>query len=120
MWRDRAVDCIGVCTLRPTDMDVRIAQVELGVDVRLSAATHRHALVRPHNIFQVHIDKVVERVNVLLDQALDLEERGEERPLVLDLLNGVREAFALALGTLDHTLHAPKSWWSAANTRDGN
>ncbi len=39
--------------------------------------------VRLDDLFQVHIDKVVERVDVLLDQTLNLQERWQQFPLVL-------------------------------------
>lgn len=35
----------------------------------------------------VDVDKIVERVEVLFDQALDLEEGGEEFPFILDHLD---------------------------------
>ena len=47
------------------------------VDIRFDT------LVGLDDVFQVDVDKVVERIDMLLDQTLDLQERWQQLPLVL-------------------------------------
>lgn len=50
-------------------------------DVRIDFAMY--CRVGSDNVLEIGIDKVVERVSMLLDQAFDLEEGGQEIPFVL-------------------------------------
>jgi hypothetical protein len=43
----------------------------MGVDIRLDT------FVGPDNLFQIHVDEVVERVDMLLDETLDFQEGWE-------------------------------------------
>ena len=43
----------------------------------------RYSLIRLHNVFDLCLDEIVERVDVLLHQTLDLEKSREQIPFVL-------------------------------------
>lgn len=75
--RDALVDGVLVGSFGRADADVEVFEVEVGVDVRGDAG------VRAEDRLEVDVDKVVERVDVLLDESLDGEEGGEEVPFVL-------------------------------------
>ena len=49
--------------------------------------------IQGDDLLDVRFDKVVERVEVLLDQAADLEEGRDQTPLVLGRVDGIREPF---------------------------
>lgn len=55
---------------------------------------------------QVDVDKVIERVNVLLHQSLHLEKRREKHPFVFDCLYGIAKPLARGFGFGNDTLHA--------------
>lgn len=77
MGRDLARRRVVVGPLGGADADVGVLEVEVGVDVG------RDARVGAQDGLQVDVDKVVERVDVLLDEAFDGEEGRQEVPLVL-------------------------------------
>ena len=58
-------------------MNVGVFQPESRVDIR------GHFVIGFQNVFDVYVNKVVERVDVLLDETLDLEKRGQQQPFVL-------------------------------------
>jgi hypothetical protein len=54
-----------------------LLEVEMRIDIGFDT------LVRSDDLFQVDVDKVVERVDMLLDQTLDLQECRQQLPFVL-------------------------------------
>ena len=63
--------------IRHPDAHVQVLQIEARIGIAL------HLVVRPDNVLDVHIDEVVERIDVLLNQTLDLQERRNQLPFVL-------------------------------------
>lgn len=68
---------LGLVAVGEADLDVHELDPEARVDVG------RDLVVGLDDVLDVGVDKVVEGVDVLLDEALDLEEGGEEEPFVL-------------------------------------
>jgi hypothetical protein len=75
--RDGLVDRVRVRAVGEADADVGVLEPEARVDVR------GHLVVRAEDVLDVDVDKVVERVDVLLHEPLDLEERRQKQPFVL-------------------------------------
>ena len=80
LLRRDLLDDVLLLVARLPDVDVEVLEVEV------RDAVDRHALValRAHDLLYLVVDEVVERVDVLLDEAADLEERRQELVLVLD------------------------------------
>lgn len=74
---DGLVDGIEVGAVGEGDVDVGVLEPEAGVDVG------GDLVVGLDDVLDVDVDEMVERVDVLLDEALDLEKGGEEEPFVL-------------------------------------
>ena len=68
---------LGLVAVGEADLDVHELDPEARVDVG------GDLVVGLDDVLDVGVDEVVEGVNVLLDEALDLEESGEEEPFVL-------------------------------------
>ena len=75
---DTEIDSVLVCSFGCSNSDVEILEVEVRVDVRSDSS------VRFQNGLQVDFDKVVERIDVLLDQSFDGQESREKIPFVLE------------------------------------
>jgi hypothetical protein len=75
--RDAPVDRVGVGAGGDADLDIGVSQPEARVDVR------GDFFVGFDDVFDVVVDKVVEGVDVLFDEAFDFEEGGQEEPFVL-------------------------------------
>jgi len=71
MWCNAFVDRVCVRTIRKTDMDVGIFQPESGVYVR------RDLAICLQDVLDVHIDKIIEGVDVLFDKTLDFKKGRE-------------------------------------------
>lgn len=67
----------------------------------LPCIKENHLGVGAHNLLDFSLDEVVERVNVLLDEALDLEESGQQLPL---LLQGRTSTRLISACGLEHLL----------------
>jgi hypothetical protein len=72
MRRNALVDRICVRTIRESDVDVSILQPEAGIYVRCDL------VICFQNVFDVHIDKIVEGVDVLFDKTLDFQKGWEQ------------------------------------------
>ena len=72
------------------DRNIEVLQVEGGVCIA------PHHLVGPHDLLDLHVDEVVERIDVLLDETLHLQKGREELPLVPDGVDGFGEVFAVS------------------------
>jgi hypothetical protein len=71
MWRNTLVDRVCVCAIRKSDMNVGILQPETGIYVR------RDLVICLQDVLDVHIDKVIKRVDMLLDKTLDFKKGWE-------------------------------------------
>ena len=61
--------------------------------------------IRTDDALQLVLDEEVERVNMLFDQALDLQESREQVPLVFLSIDGVGEVFAV-VERLEHSIES--------------
>ena len=77
MRSDRFVDGIWVRAVGETDVNIGVLEPETRVYIRGDFA------VCFYDILDVYVNKVVERVDVLLDETLDLKKRGQQQPFVL-------------------------------------
>ena len=75
---DLSRDVEGLLDVGHPHRDVEVLEVERRVCVA------RDHLVRPHDFFHVHVDEVVEGVDVLFNQAFHLQEGRNELPFLLD------------------------------------
>ena len=92
LLRGDVLDDVVLLHARFADVDVRVLEVEVRVGVA------RDLLVRlgSDDLPDLLVDEVIERVDVLPDQAADLEERGEELVLILQRLHRRRERRGVA------------------------
>ena len=72
--------------------DIGVFEEELGVEVAANEA------IGFDNLLEVDVNKMVVRVHVLLDQTLDLQEGGQQVPLVAGGIDGLVEALAVVEG----------------------
>lgn len=77
MGGDALIDGVEIGTVWETDVDVCVLEPESGIDVRSDL------VVGLDNVLDVGIDKVVERVDVLFDEAFYFEESRQQEPFVL-------------------------------------
>ena len=77
------------------DVDVGELDVEVVVDIAVDDGA------RLHDLPELDLDKIIEGIDVLLDQALDLEEGGDEIPLVLGGIDGIGEGLIAVEGFED-------------------
>jgi hypothetical protein len=70
--RNAFVDRICIRTIRESNMNVGILQPEAGIYVR------RDFVICFQDVLDVHINKVIEGVNVLLDKAFDFQKGWEQ------------------------------------------
>ena len=80
--------CI-ILAVRETDVDIFVVKIELGVDIAENSA------ICANNLFQFNFDEIIERVDMLLDQAFDLEESGQKIPLVSGGVDRICQGFAV-------------------------
>ena len=70
--RNSFVDCVGIGSVRETDLDVDVLEPETRIDIGCDF------VVGLHDIFYVYIHEIVEGVYMLLNQALDFQESRKE------------------------------------------
>jgi hypothetical protein len=68
MRRDTLVYRVQISAVGEADMNVRVLEPKARIDIR------GDFVIGPYDIFDVHIDKIVEGVDVLLDQTFDFQE----------------------------------------------
>ena len=68
MWRNAFIDRVCVRAIRKSDMDVGILQPESGIHVR------RDLVIRFQDVLDIHIDKVIEGIDMLFDKTLDFKK----------------------------------------------
>ena len=77
MWGDAFVNCIEICAVWCTYIDISVFEPEARVDIRCDF------IIGFDDAFDVEIHKVVEGVYVLFDETFYFEECGEKQPFVL-------------------------------------
>lgn len=77
MWGDTFVNCIEICAVWCTYIDISIFEPETRVDIRCDF------IIGFYDAFDIGIHKVVEGVYVLFDKTFHFEECGEKQPFVL-------------------------------------
>ena len=65
------VNRVRVCAVRKADADIGVFEPEARIDVRSDF------VVGPEDVFDIDIDEVVERVDMLFHKPFHLEERGQ-------------------------------------------
>ena len=68
MWRNAFVDRVCISAIRKSDMDVGILQPKSGIHVG------RDLVICFQDVLYVHIDKVIEGVDMLFDKTLDFKK----------------------------------------------
>ena len=80
-------------------MSVRVARRREGegdeLEPEVVADLTPNVTVGAHNLLDFVVDEEIERVDVLLDQALDLEKGRQQLKLVLGGADGIRELLAV-------------------------
>jgi hypothetical protein len=71
------VNRIRVCAVREVDTDIGVFEPETGVNVR------GDFVIGFEDAFDIDIDEVVERVNVLFHEPFHLEKGGQQQPFIL-------------------------------------
>lgn len=77
MWSDAFIDCVEICAVWSTYIDIGVFEPKPRVDVGCDF------VIGLNDVFDVEIDKVVERIYVLFDETFYFEECGEKKPFVL-------------------------------------
>ena len=70
----------------PGHIDINIVKLEVKPVIMLGS----HHRIRIDDLFDVDIQEVIERVDVLLHEPAESQERRHEFPLLFDLLQGLR------------------------------
>lgn len=98
MWCVAAVGDVCICAFWAADTNTSVSNgmslvfflcnivhcpYQTLLEVKVWVHIRSYFLVGLDNFAEIHIDKVVERVNVLFDKTLDFQEGGQQLPFVL-------------------------------------
>ena len=81
--------------IRKANIDIFIVQVKAWVHIA------EHCSVRPHDLLEFYLYKIIKGAYVLLYKTLDLQECWEQVPLVLGCVDGVCQGLPVVKGLED-------------------
>jgi hypothetical protein len=71
------VNCVRICAVREADTDISVFEPETGINVR------GDFVIGLEDVFDIDIDEVVERIDVLFHEPFYLEKGGQQQPFIL-------------------------------------